>query len=336
MDRKGAESLRENPMLGIDVSKATLACALVDPATKRVRWRRETPNSASGITQLLSQTPVDSAWVLEPTGRYSHLAAQLGQRAGRRVLLAPPRKAKSFMASIQTRAATDASASVGLALFALSQELPRYPIKCEKIEAVDQLLSARRGIGQAITALELRLRELPHAAPYLKESIAALEAQRKAIDQQIAKASEEAEISSDVSRLREVPGIGPVTAAAAASRLCSRGFTHSDQFVAFIGLDLEIADSGTKKGRRTLTKQGDAELRRLFFTCARAAVQSKTGPFREQFERERAKGLPSTGCYCAVARKLARLCWSLVRHQSHYDPDRVYTQPQKRQEEEAS
>ncbi len=334
MESKGAESLRENTMLGIDVSKATLACALVDPATKQVLWRKEAPNTCSGILALLSATPVATPWVLEPTGRYSRLAAELAQKQGRRVLLAPPRRAKSFMASVKTRAATDAIASVGLALFALSQPLGPYPIKNEKIEAVDQLLTARHGIGQAITALKLRLRELPYAAPYLKQSIAALVAQQEAIDRQIARASEEAEILMDVSRLREVPGIGPVTGAALASRLRARGFTRSDQFVAFIGLDLQIVDSGVKKGRRALTKQGDAELRRLLFTCARAAVQAKNSPFREQFERERDKGLSKTACYCCVARKLARLCWSLVKHQSHYEPERVFVQPKKSQEEQ--
>ena len=49
--------------------------------------------------------------------------------------------------------------------------------------------------------------------------------------------------------------------------------------------------------------------------CARAAVLSKNSPFKEQYERERKKGMSKTAAYCAycaIARKLARLCWSLV------------------------
>lgn len=128
-------------------------------------------------------------------------------------------------------------------------------------------------------------------------------------------------------RLEKVPGIGPITAATVASRLVERSFPHSDSFVAYCGLDVAIKQSGQKRGNYGLTKQGDAELRRLLYLCAQSSVRAKNSPFKAHYEREQAKGLSKTAALCAVARKMARLCWSLVEHNQSYDPDRVYQQP---------
>ncbi|MDQ2787181.1 MAG: hypothetical protein M3Y58_19495, partial [Chloroflexota bacterium] len=49
--------------------------------------------------------------------------------------------------------------------------------------------------------------------------------------------------------------------------------------------------------------------------------------FKQQYEREKAKGLTTTGALCAVARKLARTCWSLAAHGTRYEAKRVHRQP---------
>ncbi len=113
------------------------------------------------------------------------------------------------------------------------------------------------------------------------------------------------------------------------SRLTSRSFGHSDQFVAYCSLDVRVRQSGKKSGQLGLSKQGEAELRRLLYLAAQASLRAKDSPFNAQYERERAKGLSSTAALCAVARKLARLAWSFVHHGSPYNPERVYQQNEK-------
>lgn len=85
-------------MLGIDVSKDTLACTLFDPQTQKPIWNRTVPNTSSGINRLLRQTPIESHWALEPTGRYGLLAATTARQAGRQVLLAQPKRHATFFA----------------------------------------------------------------------------------------------------------------------------------------------------------------------------------------------------------------------------------------------
>jgi transposase len=313
-------------MLGIDVSKDTLACTLFDPRTQKPLWSRTVPNNSAGVTRLLKQTPDDSPWALEPTGRYSLLAATRAHDAGRRVLLAQPKRARDFLRSIQSRAKTDALDSHGIGLYALCRPLPGYPLKSIAVEQLDQLLSARKALSASLASFQLQARELAHAAHTLGPVIAALQAQKEEVDKQIAQHTATHAEFSITSELEKVPGIGPVTAATLASRLVARPFGHSDAFVAYCGLDVGVRQSGKKSGQTGLTKQGDGEVRRLLYLAAQASLRAKNSPFKAQYDRERAKGLSSTAALCSVARKLARLAWSLHKHGTSYDPGRVHQQ----------
>jgi len=317
-------------MLGIDVSKDTLSCALLDTTTRQLLWHKEVNNTAAGWKQLLRHTPQAAPWVLEPTGRYSQPVARAAREAGRDVRLAQPKKAQLFLKSVQSRAKTDKLDAAGLALYGLSclgtsHDLAPYPLKSEMQDELDQLLCARRGLSQSLCELQARQRELPRAAQTLEPAVVALQEQIKDADRQIAGLVKAPELQA-VKELQKVPGIGPVIAATLVSRLTARSFGHSDQFVAYCGLDVRVRQSGKKSGQLGLSKQGEAELRRLLYLAAQASLRAKGSPFKAQYDRERAKGLSSTAALCAVARKIARLSWSLVTHGSSYDPQRVYKQ----------
>ena len=314
-------------MIGIDVSKDTLAVTWMEASSRHVRWEETVPNTPTGIQALLRRIPADEPVVLEPTGRYSLDIAKQARAAAHVVLLAQPKKAKAFLASVQSRAKTDRLDSRGLALYGLCASLDPYPLKSEAVEQVEQLLAARKALSQALMRLTQQQATLPAAAAVLEPARTALHAQIAAVDQQIRTQTADTTQFPAVSELDRVPGIGPVTAAAVAACLQAKAFAHPDAFVAYIGLDIRVRESGKRKGQGTLTKQGNAELRRLLYLCAQASLRTKGSPFQAQYERERAKGLSTTAALCAVARKMARLCWSLAKHGTTYDPERVYTQP---------
>ena len=312
-------------MLGIDVSKNTLSCTLLDPTTRHKSWHKEVQNTPAGWASLLRATAPSVPWVLEPTGRYSQDVVRAAREAGRDVRLAQPKRAQWFLHSVQSRAKTDKLDAHGLALYGLAVPLPPYPLKSEMQEQLDQLLRARKGLSQSASELEARAQQLPHAAPALRAAVAALHGQIKALDAQIKTLTQAPELQV-VRELQKVPGIGPVVAATLASRLTGKNFSTSDQFVAGCGLDVRVRQSGQKKGQVGLSKQGEAELRRLLFLAAQANLRCKDSPFKEQYQRERAKGLSSTAALCALARKLARLAWALVKNRSPYNPQRIYNQ----------
>ena len=310
-------------MLGIDVSKATLSCTLLVTRDQPPVWQHTLPNTPAGIAALIRQTPATSPWVVEPTGRYSQAVVTQGRAAGRQVLLAQPKRAKDFLAAIAPRAKTDRLDSYGLARYGLAADLSPFPVKSETMDTLDQLRAARKGISDSLARLRQQRAALPAAAAALTAAITGLASEQAALDRQIAALAATEPLTA---RLDEIPGIGPVTAAAMASCLVSKVFDHPDRFVAYVGLDVRVRDSGQRRGQRVLSKRGDAELRRLLYLCALANVRSKDGanPFKEQYAREREKGLATTAAACAVARKLARVCWSLARHGTRYEAGRVH------------
>ena len=319
----------QRPILALDVSKDTLAATYNDRSSARSRqW--SVPNTEAGIRKLLARTPTECCWVLDPTGRYSNLAVDRARAAGRDVLLAEPRRAHAFLQSSHVRAKNDPLDSDGLNEYAVARPLPLYPRPTAVIEQTQQLLSARRGLSQALSRLRQQQQELPHAATVLETACETLRAQLKTVDRQLKELVDTPAHGDElglVPRLQAVPGVGPVTALAVNACLQRCVFSHSDQFVAYVGLDITVRDSGRKQGKREVSQRGDAELRRLLYLAAQSNLRSQHSPFKQQYEREKAKGLPHTGAVCAVARKLAKVCWSLAKHGGKYDPERVYQQP---------
>jgi transposase len=326
MDRKRARGV-EGTMLGVDVGKAELHGTWRDPATQRIGWQGAVPNNAAGIRQLLRRVPSGGV-VVEPTGRYGEALIRAARAAGREVLLAPSRKARAFLWAEQPRAKTDRVDSAGLALYGLSGRLRPYLLPSDAVDQVRQLLAARRGVSQSLTSLRLQQAALPRAASALDPAIAALAEQVASLDAQIERAVRAAPELAPATALRAVPGIGPVTAAALAACLVDKQFTHPDQFVAYVGLDLRVHQSGRRRGQQALSKYGDAELRRLLYLAALAASRTRHDPtFARRYARERAKGLARTAALIAVALKLAKVAWSLVAHGATYDPARVDGHP---------
>jgi len=230
---RGPSHSEETTLFALDVSKASLSCAFVDPSTRRPIWEAVVANTPHQVERLLARVPPECTWVMEPTGRYSLAVARQAQALGRQVLLAPPRKAKDYLKSLQSRAKTDRVDARGLALFALDRRLAPYPVKTEANERLSQLLCARRGLSHSLAALRVRIPELPYAAEALKAAAADLKQRLRELDQQIAA---ERKLLPLAARLEKVHGIGPFTAAAIGMCLTSRRFAHPEQFVAYIGL----------------------------------------------------------------------------------------------------
>ena len=79
-------------------------------------------------------------------------------------------------------------------------------------------------------------------------------------------------------------------------------FVHRDPFVAFLGLDVRATDSGKYKGTRNLTKHGQH--------------------FHHDYLKLQAPGLCKIAALVIIARKLARLAFSLFKNQTSFEPQR--------------
>ena len=95
-------------------------------------------------------------------------------------------------------------------------------------------------------------------------------------------------------------------------------FRSSDAFVAFLGLDVRVRDSGQLRGRRRLTKKGNPELRRLLFLAAMQAARSRS--WKDFYQRHLDRGLSRIQALVILARKLARVAFALLNNQTDYRP----------------
>jgi transposase len=129
--------------------------------------------------------------------------------------------------------------------------------------------------------------------------------------------------NQDYGFLQSIPGIGPIialTVLAEAGDL--RRFNHYRQFLKFCGFDLSTHQSGRFRGQSKLSKFGNARLRYAFWIAGTVAIRMRENTFRKKFENYIKNDpldadLKRKG-YSAVAAKMARVAYGVVKHQTNY------------------
>jgi transposase len=118
--------------------------------------------------------------------------------------------------------------------------------------------------------------------------------------------------------LLSVKGIGEITAAGLIGEIGDfRQFHTVSEITKLAGLDLFEISSGKHIGRRRISKRGRPLLRKLLFFAAINTVR-KGGVMHTFYQRHLQKGMPKTKALIAIARKLLRILFALVRNHSRY------------------
>jgi transposase len=122
-------------------------------------------------------------------------------------------------------------------------------------------------------------------------------------------------------RLRTIDGVGPLSATALEAALGNgQCFETGRQVSAWLGLVPRQHSSGGKTRLGRITKRGNGYLRRLLIHGARSVVSRARGKADTQslwIQQLVARvGLPRT--YVAVANKIARVAWALLRTGESY------------------
>jgi transposase len=313
-------------VLGVDVAKKSLSVCLMNKDSQSIIREASLANEEQDIRQFLKAIPSDIGRSLcvaiEPTNTYWHLFAQMALSRKHKVVSAPPGPAKLFLRSINPRVKNDRLDAKGIALYASCMELRDYQPKSKVVCELEELLCLRRKLSESAAYYRQVAGTGAAGADIARQLLLTHKEQMKDLDSRIAEIMKAFEPAK---RLIKVPGFGPVVTAALVARLTASEFRSSDSFVAFVGLDLKVRESGQFRGRRTISHNGDAEMRRLLYLAAQSAIKVKGSPFAQIYERHRSpeRGLASTEAICVVARKMARTAWSMVRYGTEYDPARV-------------
>jgi len=184
--------------------------------------------------------------------------------------------------------------------------------------SLQRLLHRRATVVQARMSLTQSFADVPEMKSAIRSLLQRFQQLDRLLQKRIAQVAMDTGIAVDLRRCQAIEGIGLLTAAALANTFRRGTFSSSDAFIAFLGLDVRVRESGTYRGRRRLTKQGDSETRRLLYNAAMAAT--KTPHWQMVYQRYLKRGLKRTQALVILARKLARVAFALMKNQSDYRP----------------
>lgn len=314
--------------LGIDVSKNKLDIALlVDNKIKA----KVLENSAKGHQALLdwlgkSKVPLSALHIcLEATGVYSEPVAMALHDAGLLVSVVNPSYIKKFGESENIRNKND-TIDAGLIARYCAKMTPQPwsppPLEQRQLRAWSQRVHSLKDIRQqeenrlealSISGMEQVAQHIKQHITWLSSEIEKLEAE---IDDHI---DRHPGLKQDAELLTTIPGIGATTVAKILGHLGDiRRFDSAKAFAAFLGVTPRQRNSGTQKGRTTISRKGSTSLRAALYMPS--LVARRHNPILRQFaERLAATGMAKKAVIGAVTNKLAHLIYGVISNNKPFD-----------------
>jgi len=314
--------------IGIDVSKKELVCA--------VRYRHHVQhitktNTKAGIRALDNRfkrcaCPI----IMESTGRYHFLPALLLSEQGYDIRIVNPIMTKRYMrGSVRNIKSdpTDAAALAHMALLDLKLPAPFNDTMSDI--ALRQKIGFLSKLEKKLQSLHMMQREyeavcvlcsteLSAAEIDMKEQISYLSRTQERLAEEI-----EALVCSDdamkrrVELLITIPGMSRGLATILCACL-STECTHPKQWIAFVGLDVTVRQSGNWKGRGRLSKRGHPYLRKRLYSAAWGA-QMNDEVFATEYRKLREAGRTYREAIVILARKILRIAFAVCKKEQPYE-----------------
>lgn len=291
---------------GVDVSKHHLD---VDGLKRPIK------NEEAAIGGWLATLPADLHLVCEASGGYEQPLLRAAWQTGRKISAVMPRRVRAYAQSRGQLAKTDRLDCALLSAFGTE----RRPCVSVPPNAVRQrlrgLLRAREHV-LAVQLLEQNYREHLPEEPVLRElseaRLLVLAEQLKTLERQMeALIKADTPTCRDIARLRQIKGVGKVTAWTVWADLPELGQLEPGQAAALCGLAPYCDDSGTRKGPRHI-QHGRSTLRRVLYMAALSA--SRHNPvLHPVYARLRARGKPAKVALIAIARRLIEVLNLLLK-----------------------
>lgn len=316
--------------LGVDVAKKKLDCMLLDSSSGKMK-SKSVDNTDAGFAILLDwltkQKASELHVVMEPTGMYHEAAALALADAGVTVSLINPAQLRAFAQGLGVKTKTDKQDSTVLAKYGATQKPAPWQPPSMSARRLKALLARRDAVADDLQRERNRQEAndyslVPEAVKEsIAQSIAFLEAQLKRLEQMIASHIDNDPDLRDKKKLLEtIPGVGPRVATHMTTLFAGRTFDSAEQLAAYLGLVPVEWQSGTSvRGRPHMSKAGPAYIRKVLYMPA--VVARRCNPHIKALnERLLAKGKSKMAAIGAAMRKLAHLCYGVVRSGKPYNP----------------
>jgi len=279
-------------------------------------------NSRCAIRAWLKSITGAGRLAVESTGAYHMELADQAHKAGLTVYVVNPRAIQQYREGVSQRAKNDRCDARLIARYVdrEHEELRPYTPLSARQRRAWQLLKRRATLVRSRQQIQQSLAGMTGLRAQLGQVLSRLDKLIALIEKQLETLLKELNLWELVDCCASVQGIGKLTAMALVIAFDRGEFKSADAFVAFLGMDVRVRDSGKFTGQRKLTKKGDGEYRRLIFNAARAA--GRFG-FKPHLERFKDRGMKTTQAYVALGRKLIRIAFALMKNREHFDPNRL-------------
>jgi transposase len=331
--------------IGMDTSKYIFQLHGVDASERVVLRKRLTRKAMLAFFAELPATVV----VIEACGAAHYLARELG-RLGHRAKLIAPQLVKPYV----SRNKNDGRDAEGLCEAGSRPRMRYVPVKTAEQQAALMLLGVREQLvtrrtqlsnmirGHAAEVGLIEAKGLDKLAALLAEigrdeSVPALARELFAM---LARQYEQVQVELKAveaklmawhradglsRRLAQIPGIGPVTAAALVMKAADpHAFRSGRLFAAWLGLTPKDHSTAGKTRLGKITRAGDERLRQLLVVGATSVVkQAKARGRGPAWLIELLKRKTPKLAAVALANKMARIAWKLMTTEESYDRARL-------------
>lgn len=315
--------------LGLDISKATLDCALLKDGKVRTKVY---DNSAAGFARLsdwLRQRGALSCHVAcEATGTYWEGIALWLHEQGHRVSVINPAQLHAYAQSQLSRTKTDRQDAKLIAQFCAERRPPAWqPPPAEERE----LLALVRDLQalQAMRIAESNRLSTAHASihPRIERHLAFLDVE---IDALLKRIKDHIDKNDGLKKRRDlldsIPALGDKTIPWLLAYLSDgQRFAGSKQAVAFAGLNPRQWESGSSvRGKPRISKIGQSDLRHALYMPAMVAY-SRVDAFKPFVQRLKANGKAPKLIIVALMRKLLAIAQAVLKSEIPFN-SKIHTQ----------
>ena len=320
--------------VGIDVSKASLdVCVLFSKEELHKVYK----NNAKGIVKIikyLNNVGHTNKFriVMESTGRYHLLAALMLYENSFDVRVINPLIAKRYYSSFVRKVKTDKADARVLAQIALQEKALAKPFANDKKALqIRQKMGLLASLEKNIQALKTSLKgyfecqanlkiESSEAEENLRALILELSKQVKQIEKEMIELILSKEKNTQKQKsLLTIPGYSN-TVAALIAQFLDTDSKHPKEWIAYIGLDISVRQSGTWRGRGKITKRGNPYLRKRLYQAAWGATMNYR-EIRAYYDYLKLKGRNHVEALIIISRKLLRIAFAILKNNTVYDPN---------------
>ncbi len=314
-------------VLGIDVSKNTLDVALIfDNRTLCKQFK----NSSEGFKLLaawlesLQTTRVHAC--LEATGIYGEAVALFLHECGHLVSVVNPLRIKGYGCANMQRNKTDRLDAQLIANFCLTQKPDVWQPPSQEVKHLQSLVRRVEVLAEMRQAEENRLAQASlEIKPSIERMIGLFKEEIKELEEQIKRHIDRNPHLKEQSRLLQtIPGIGARTANLLLAEIEFDRYDSARAIAAQAGVTPRKRQSGTSLKQTSLSKLGNARIRRaLYFPAITAKQHNKI--IKEFAKRLKKNGKTPMQIVCAAMRKLLHIAFGVLKHKRAFDASLAFS-----------